>query len=154
MTLRLATDKDEQEVLRMASCFHGVSPYKDLEFSSTASLGLFNAYLHGDKTSLVIILSEQDERPRGMVIGMSSTPLFSEDKMATEIAWWMDEEYRGSKDSLLMIEAYQEWSRRVGAKMTQVAMLDDLTDLSRFYTKKGYRPAERSFIKGNHDGSI
>lgn len=152
MTLRLATEKDEEEVLRMAKAFHEASPYRDLEFDPVASSGLFKAYLD-DKTRLIIILSEQEDRPRGMVIGMCSTPLFSSSKMSTEIAWWMDPEFRRTRDSLLLIEAYQDWSRRVGAKIIQVAMLDELTDLSGFYTKKGYRPAERSFIR-NSDGSI
>lgn len=154
MTLRLATPEDLEDVLRMAREFHGVSPYSSLEFSSARSYELFKAYLDGDKTRLIIILSEQDKKPRGMVIGMASEPLFSDDLMATEIAWWMDPEYRRSRDSLLLIDAYQDWTRRIGCSITQVAMLDSVTDLSGFYKKRGFERAEQSFIRKNDVGSI
>lgn len=138
----------------MAESFHGVSPYSGLEFSSETSYGLFKTYLEGDRTRLIIILSEQDRRPRGMVIGMASNPLFSDDLTSTEIAWWMDPEYRRSRDSLLMIEAYEDWSRRVGCKICQVAMLDEVTNLEKFYLKRGFKRAEQSFIKVLQNGSI
>lgn len=147
MTLRLATKEDYGDILRMAKNFHRESPYSSLEFSEDASKELFEQYLAGDKTRLIIIVSEMDSKPRGMVIGLSSSPLFSRDKMSTEIAWWMDHEYRKTRDSLLLISAYEDWSKRVGSKITQVAMLDDVTDLSSFYRKHGFKQAERSFIK-------
>lgn len=137
----------------MASSFHGVSPYKDLEFSPAACSGLFRAYLNGDGRNLVFILSEQDGEPHGMIIGMASQPLFSQEIMATEIAWWVDPEYRNTRDSLLLISAYEDWSKRVGAKITQVAMLDDVTDLSRLYQKRGFTKAETSYIR-EQNGSV
>lgn len=149
MTLRLARPEDEERLVEMASAFQAMSPYRSLEFSPAACSRLFKAYLEGDKTELIVIISEQDGEARGMVIGMCSSPLFSDDKMATEIAWWMDEDYRKTRDSLLLIEAYQEWARRVDAKVIQCAMLPDVTDLSRFYEKQGMTRAEVSYIRNS-----
>lgn len=146
MTLRLATEQDLPDILRMAKRFHEVSPYRGLTFSEETSMKLFEKYLE-DKKSVIIILSEQDGKARGMVIGLSFNTMFSEDRVSTEVAWWMDEEYRKTRDSLLLISAYEDWSKRNGSKMTQVAMLDELTDLTNFYTRQGFRPAEKSFIK-------
>lgn len=154
MTLRLATENDVEAVLTMAKRFHEASPYSDLSFSSATSYELFRAYLEGDKTRLIIILSEQDGSPQGMVIGMASTPLFSQDLMATEIAWWMNPEYRKTRDSLLLIQAYEDWTRRIGCKITQVAMLDEVTNLEKFYLKRGFKRAEQSFIRTITNGSI
>lgn len=147
MTLRLAVPADLPKIIEMARKFQEISPYNSLSFSEELCNNLFEQYLMGDKTSLIIIVSEQDGSPRGMIIGLAAPGLFSEDKMATEIAWWMDLEYRGSRDSLLMIDAYQEWAKRVGSRIVQVAMLDEVTDLSKFYLKRGFKQAERSFIK-------
>lgn len=126
----------------MARAFHSASPYTSLEFSEERCRQLFESYLAGDKRSLVIILAVG-----GMIIGFCDSPPFSSDRMATELAWWVDEDKRGSRDSLLLFKAYEDWALRVGAKIKQMAMLDDVTDLSKFYEKQGYRPAERSYIK-------
>src|SRR5688572_32090956 len=126
----------------MARAFHEASPYNSLEFSEEKCRALFESYLVGDKRSLVIILAVGTS-PHGMIIGFSDSLPFSFDRVAVELAWWVDEDKRGSRDSLLLFKAYEDWALRVGAKIKQMAMLDDVTNLAAFYEKQGYRPAER-----------
>ena len=146
MSLRLATKEDYPHIIRMARRFHEASPYSDLEFSEEQSRAVFEKYLGSNKTEIVIILAADGE-PYGMIIGAASSLPFSQDKVASELAWWVDEDKRGSKDSLMLFKAYQDWARRVGSKITQMAMLDDVTNLNKFYLKQGFVPAERSYIK-------
>lgn len=146
MTLALAKADDFPEILRMAKRFHDVSPYKGLPFSEDSCKAVFDLYLRGDKTEIIIILAKA-ELPYGMLIGVANQLPFSEAKVAMEMAWWVDEEYRGTKDSLLLKKAYEDWSRRIGAQLTQMAMLDEVTNLDKLYRKQGYVPAERSYIK-------
>lgn len=143
--LRLAEEKDRQACIRMARSFHSISPYKDLSFDLKKTDDLFTNYILGDKTRLIIILAGED--PYGMIIGLRGDLPFSSDVVCTELAWWVDEDKRKSRDSLLLFKAYEDWTKRVGSVLTQVAMLDDVTDLSSFYLKQGYRPAEKSFVK-------
>lgn len=131
----------------MARSFHEASPYSDLTFNEDACRKFFDSYLRSDRRSLIIILA--GETPYGMIIGHSDSPPFSHDRVASEVAWWVDEDKRGSRDSLLLFKAYQDWALRIGAKITQMAMLDDVTNLNNFYLKQGYVPAERSYIKRN-----
>ena len=155
MTLRLAEEKDYQDVLRMARAFHEASPYNGLEFNEDQCRDFFRQYLRGDRRRLIIILAGEIPSPQaidpsrvyGMIIGHSDSPPFSLDRVASEVAWWVDEDKRGSRGSLLLFKAYQDWALRVGSKITQMAMLDDVTNLEKFYTKQGFRPAERSYIK-------
>ena len=130
----------------MARRFHEASPYSDLTFSEEQTRAVFEKYLKSNKTEIVIILS-CDPKPMGMIIGACTGLPFSEDKVASELAWWVDEDKRGSRDSLLLFKAYQDWALRVGSKITQMAMLDGVTNLNNFYLKQGYVPAERSYIK-------
>lgn len=146
MTLRLAQASDYDDVIRMARAFHQASPYSGLSFDEDKCHDLFMTYLKGDKKSLIIILASE-ERPFGMIIGFVNSLPFSFDRVATELAWWVDEDKRRSRDSLLLFKAYEDWTLRVGAKITSMAMLDDVTNLSSFYEKQGYRPAERHYIK-------
>lgn len=145
MTLRLANENDFPEILRMAKRFHEISPYRGLPFSEDSCKNVFDFYLRGDKTDIVIILA--GDNPYGMLIACANQLPFSEDKVAMELAWWVDEDKRGSKDSLLMKKAYEAWARKIGASITQMAMLDEVTNLDKFYRKQGYVPAERSYIK-------
>jgi GNAT superfamily N-acetyltransferase len=146
MTLRLATVQDYGDIIRMAKSFHEKSPYSQMEFSEDRCEELFRAYLEGDKRSLIIILAV-DKRPFGMIIGHCAELPFSDDRVSSEVAWWVDEDKRGHKDSVLLMKAYQDWALRVGARMTQMAMLDDVTDLDKFYRRQGFVPAERSYVK-------
>lgn len=150
--IRFAEAKDLQDCLRMARRFHEASPYSDLPFDEEKCKKLFRKYLEGNRAELLILLAE-DRDVFGMIIGLRGELPFSSSVVSTELAWWVDPEYRRSRDSLMLFKAYQEWSRRVGAEITQVAMLDDVTDLSKFYEKQGYTPAEKSYIRKNH-GSI
>lgn len=144
--LRLAEQKDLQDCIRMAKNFHSSSPYSGQPFSEEKCVRLFNDYLSGDKTSMIIILAE-DKTVFGMIIGLKSELPFSTVNVCTELAWWVDEDRRKTKDSILLFKAYEEWSKRVGGSLSAVAMLEGVTDLSLFYEKSGYRPAEKTFVK-------
>lgn len=153
--LKLADAGDYPHIIRMARAFHQASPYADLEFSEEKCEQMFRLYLAGDKRELVIILavpeakepSVQREGPFGMIVGFANSIPFSNEKVAAELAWWVDEDKRGTKDSLLLFKAYEDWAVRIGAKVSQMAMLDEVTNLSKFYVKQGYAPAERSYVK-------
>ena len=143
--LKLATENDWPHVLRMAKSFHETSPYGGLEFSEASCRAMFDKYLKGDRRELIVILA--GEIPYGMIVGYSSSLPFSLDRVAMELAWWVDEDKRGTKESLLLFKAYEDWCVRIDCKIAQMAMLDDVTNLRKFYLKQGYRPAEQSFIK-------
>lgn len=145
MTLKLAQEEDYGHVVRMANAFHQASPYSDCKFDINRLRLMWDQYLR-DKKRLCVILA-CDPNPYGMIVGMSSELPFSSDLATMEMAWWVDEERRGSRESLLLMKAYEDWAVRVGAKVIQMAMLDESTNLDKFYLRQGYRPAERSYIK-------
>lgn len=147
--LRLADQNDLSDVLRMARRFHEESPYSGMSFSEDRLKDFFSIYL-SDPTKVIVILSEQDGRPRGMICGMADSPHFSDEKAATELAWWMDPEYRKSKDSVLLMRAYEDWGRRIGASVTQMALLSSSPDVSKLYEKSGYSLTERTYVKWQH----
>lgn len=139
--IRLATEEDFPELIRMAKEFHSASPYNGLEFSVTKCFELFQTYLR-DKTSVMILMTDH-----GMLIAHAGEAPFSQDRVSSEVAWWVDPEGRGHRDSLLLFEAYEVWSRKVGCRLCQVAMLPSVTDLSKFYERRGYKLLEQSYVK-------
>ena len=141
MSIRLAEPKDFPIIVRMARNFFEASPYTVLQFSELKCMELFQRYLN-DKTEVMILLSDH-----GMLVGFASQAPFSTDRISTEVAWWVDPEGRGSRDSLALFEAYEFWSKKVGCRLCQVAMLPSVTDLSKFYEKRGYKLLEQSYVK-------
>jgi len=140
MTLRLATEEDFPTVLDMARRFHSESPFTVLPFREDAVRAVFDAYLL-DPSTTVFIMNDY-----GVIIGQRYTTPFSDVSVTAEIAWYGRPEGRG-RASLELLEAYKDWSHRVGARITQVAMLEGMTDLDKFYRRQGFTPAERSYIK-------
>lgn len=141
--LRLASEEDFDRIVEMARRFHQESPYLDLPFSVDQCRILFDTYLK-DPTTVIIIVGDH-----GMIIGAKHKPPFSTEIVTSEIAWWVDHEARGSRESIELMKAYTDWSIRIGATITQMAMLDDVTDLDKFYRRSGFTPAERSYIRVN-----
>ena len=144
--LRLADRSDFRDCLRMAKAFHEQSPYKEQEFSEEKCSEIFERYLKDGGANIVFILA-CDTKPFGMIIGVKGDLPFSDTIVCTELAWWVDTDKRGSRDSLLLFSAYEEWCKRVGGDLSAVAMLEGVTDLSGFYEKRNYRPAEKTYFK-------
>jgi len=140
MTLRLALEEDFHTVLDMARRFHSESPFDILPFDEASVRAVFDSYL-ADPSTTVFIMNDY-----GVIIGQKYIPPFTTVPVTAEIAWYVRPEGRG-KASLELLAAYQDWSYRVGARVTQVAMLDGMTDLDKFYRRQGFTPAERSYIK-------
>lgn len=139
--IRLPTEKDFPRILEMAESFHKASPYSNLPFQRTGVREVFDAYLRNPSQCIFIMFDH------GMIIGITMRPSFSDSLVTTELAWWVDEDHRGTKESLMLMKAYQDWARRIGAKLCQMAMLDEVTNLDKFYRRQGFIPAERSYIK-------
>jgi GNAT superfamily N-acetyltransferase len=85
----------------------------------------------------------------GMVAGTAQEFLFSDDKIAGELVWWVDPEYRRGSYGRDLHDAFEYWADKVGCKVITMALLEDqkADKVARLYERKGYRQAERAFIK-------
>lgn len=138
--LRLATAKDQELVVSMALSFLENSPYKT--YGDEANIrNLVAKVLEGDGSSSVIILHGED----GMIAGMVSPFLFGAQTVATELAWWVNEDKRGTKIGAELLEAFEYWAGAVGCNFISMVSLDD--SLGKYYEKKGYTLSERTYIK-------
>jgi RimJ/RimL family protein N-acetyltransferase len=145
MHLTKATGKDFQEVLRMAHAFHEESPYSDVLFDENVANESFDLILRKPNES-IIILARDVTKTVGMIIGAVAPLFFSKDVATTEIAWWLDKEYRGRKIAIQMLQAFEIWSKEIiGAKLCQVSCLDE--KIERMLTKLKYTKCERHMVK-------
>lgn len=150
MSLKLASLDDLPDYLRMCREFYEESAfYPSIEYSEEKVHAFLLHALATLHTQAVVLLYEENAKVVGMIVGFASETPFSDDKIASELAWWVDEEYRGTRGSLELVFAYEEWAKRVGCKHATMALLPSLTNpkIEGYYERLGYKKTEISYIK-------
>ena len=70
--------------------------------------------------------------------------------VAHELAWWVDEEARGSSAAIRLVRAYEEWAHEQGAHVVAMSQLvaENGEQVGRMLRKLGYEPSEMTYVKG------
>lgn len=146
--LRLATLEDIPVLLRFAKNFHQASPYRSMRFNTEKGRKFLEGIISGRNTEGIVIVALKDDVPIGMLVGSCAEPVFSSAKIATELGWWIEEEHRATRASILIYSAYEDWAMRVGCTHVQGAYLPGVSpDLDQFYKSRGYSQVESSYLK-------
>lgn len=144
--LKLATEEDYEACLHLTYQMYTHSHWTNSPFVPEKCRQVFDSYLNGDKTNIVIILL-CDPDPYGIIIGVKQPLPFCDGTVSTEVVWWVDENRKDIRGLLWLYEAFEDWSRRTKATYIQSGMLLSLADLSKFYERRGYHRAEQSYFK-------
>ena len=85
----------------------------------------------------------------GMLIAFVAPCFFSDVVQASEIAWYVDPEHRGSRMAVKMLDYFESWAEDQGAVCANLMNLDVLNadKVAKMYNKRGYRLAENTFVK-------
>ena len=146
--LRIATPEDVPILVKFARHFHEASPYKLLAFDAGKTKEAFHKVTSGMLYDGVAIVALHDDKPIGFIAGMASEPLFSRARISMELGWWIEPDYRGTKASVLIYSAYEDWAKRVKCDAIQGAYLPGVSpELDGFYKKRGYLQVESSYLK-------
>lgn len=148
LSLKLAAPEDLQDFLRMSKLFHEESPFHLVTTVSESRLtSLFQTAIDSKHTQVLILLLQSEQKSVGMLVGMVGSPVFSDDLIASELAWYIEPEFRGSRKALQLVYAYEEWARRMGCKNVSMSLLTTLADASKTYERLGYTKTEISYLK-------
>jgi len=151
LELKLATYDYFSDILEMTKKFHEASPYHGIEdYDESQVADKILHFLESPRDTVIILLvNPETNKAVGMVVGMTTTGIFNRNKIAVELAWWVEEEFRG-KQSLELFTAYNYWAENV-AKCDSVTMAlledDKIEKLGKVYKRKGFVPVERAFIR-------
>lgn len=147
--LHLATQYDIPDVLNLINKFQEESSYNTLPFSR--DIAFENLIKIIESPDGLVLLLKKDGKTIGMLIAMAVTMMFSDTKISSELAWYIEPEHRSSKDGFILLEAYEYWSKKVGCKLCQMVCLESLAPekLSKLYERKGYKRFEMAFVKEN-----
>jgi hypothetical protein len=147
-TLREATYLDLDELLRMGRAFHAVTGVADIVPLDEASLERTFIQLIDNPYGCLIVCDA------GMnlcgAVGALVHPHYMNSKHMTgqELFWWVEPDYR-NRTGPLLFDALETWVSQIGASTFSMITLEALEPerVAAMYKRRGYRPAERSYIK-------
>lgn len=90
-----------------------------------------------------------DDVVEGICVGFVVQSLTSMVTQGTEIAWYVNKEFRGSSYSIRLMKKLEEWARGKGANCLSMVSLENLSpEISEsIYSKLGYSKVETTFVK-------
>lgn len=146
--IRFATKDDLDLLLPMMKAFSEYSGYKDLDEEKIKQT-FYEYTLTSARNDKLFLVSEDPltSNITGFIVGLIYEPLFSREKLANEIAWWVeDNPFQHAKK---LREAFEYWAQICGASKVIMSQLqnDRSKALERVYRGLGYRLAEQAFIK-------
>lgn len=145
MMLELGSESNKEGCLRLLKSFFDESPYKDTEYSEDKVSKMFDSMVSDTRDSLILCYTV-DDVPVGIVIGIKSEMLFSEEPVCTELVWYVLPEHRNLKIATRLIEAYEYWATEVqGSKNVVMGCLDERTSV--IYKRRDYTKQEESWYR-------
>lgn len=143
--VRLATVSDVADI--QALCLRANNEYPS-ELTISEQLPEFiTAWVTANRAEKVLFVSEQKGKVVGMLVGFATVSFWSSDKEAHEVLWWMDADYRHTRDALTMFAAFEFWAKTAGCKACRMGSVTGWSLLNAFYKKHGYTEVETSFRK-------
>ena len=96
----------------------------------------------------IILIAEKDGKQIGVIAGVvAPNPFNSKYLGLAEIMWWVKEEYRGSSAALKLLHAFEKAGKERGVDYMTMVRTMYTPELDKVYKKRGYIPAETTFLK-------
>lgn len=139
--MKIATIEDLPEILSMSMKFMEGTGYTKYSDEQTIS-NLIEAIVTGRQDTMIILLKPGV----GFIAGQASPFVFGKGNIASEIAWWINEDQRKAGVGSELVEAFEYWAKNVAmCDLISLTGLDD--NIGKFYEKKGYKLYERAYMK-------
>jgi RimJ/RimL family protein N-acetyltransferase len=144
---RRAVPGDIPRILEMGEAFTSAvdSPIPYWEEGFEKQIRTFMA----TSDALLQVLEDPLHGPVGG-LGAFAAPhfLFLRPRIASELFWWIEPEYRGSTQALRLLDDYEEWALAQGCEFIVFSMFAPDDKLKRVLEKRGYVHMESALAKG------
>jgi GNAT superfamily N-acetyltransferase len=111
-------------MLEMGEALFTNSSYSTLTLDKARARENLEKFVIEGGTEYLCLLSLAEEKPVGIIAAYAFTPLFSTQKVAVEVLWYLQEEHRKSRRGREMMEAYEYWAKMGGCKTVQYGFLE------------------------------
>ncbi len=144
VTYRPAVIADGPRVVQMGLTFHASSPYAAVFVVDPGAVSRLVEMLltHADAT---ILVAERDGELVGMIGLMAYAHLMSGARIASELAWWVDPQARGSSVAVRLLQHAEAWAVAHGATALHMIAPDDR--VAKLYERRGFQRVEIAYQK-------
>lgn len=154
-TMKWADEADDIEVLYKAyqEAVSSLTLHKDSPVKKENAVNTIRQFLLRDWNNRCLILVYANDDPNtvvGLIAGIVSiNPLLPEDKIATEMLYWVAKPHRRSRLGIQLIHKFEEWAEAVGCTHTTLAYYVDADEISlnSLYRHCGYTQLETTYLK-------
>jgi RimJ/RimL family protein N-acetyltransferase len=148
--VRPMTEDDLPAYLNMAAAFHADMPVADLIPFDPEGTAAFLVDVMG-KDNFRVVLAEVDGVPVG-ITGAAIYPMYfsPNNSVVQELWWWLSPKHRGGGAARRMYADIENWAVDSGATAVFMIALHDsnVERMAKMYARSGFRPMERTFVKG------
>ena len=144
-TVRIATESDLFDLLVLGREFSMEASEMHRWDKDKTELAIINA-IRSD-TSEIFVLLDDRQNTQGFLFGVLTEPFMSHKKVAMELAWFVTKGFRGNRGSLKLVDAFESWGKSCNATSLIMSDINGVTDLKKFYEKRGYHVVETTYIK-------
>lgn len=149
MTIRFAGHRDIPALIQMGQHFHSSSPYANLVPLDLATVERTGRTLIDGEDSAIIIALSGEQRIDIHAVGMLGLAVYSHPisgvRVASELFWWVEPEFRGHT-GLKLLRLAEKWAVSRGAKVLQ--MIAPTVQTEQLYNRLGYTKVETSYQLG------
>jgi GNAT superfamily N-acetyltransferase len=139
--IRPANDTDREWIAAEGKRFFDASGYGEVcKYSSDDLMRSL------ERAPIVLV----DDRRRAMAAAVLFPSFFDgQTILAQELFWWVGPEHRKSGVAIELLAALEKTAKALGAKAILMLAIDALDGerVASIYKRRGYRPAERTFMR-------
>lgn len=145
VTVREATEKDIFDILVLGRSFSREAGHL-FRYDPTKTQQVFSGLIRSPD-GCIFVMVDEDDYIVGGIIGVLNHMPFSTHVVATELAWFVDDKFRGNKQAIQLVNEFEKWANAKGAEYAIMSHIHAINDLGGVYDKLGYSPTETSYSK-------
>lgn len=149
MIIRDATEDDLPEYIKLGRMFHQSCPLSDVvAFDDEGFSEFYRAAIENE--NIGIWVAEDDGKIVGICSAIAYGMYFNPSSIVVqELWWWISPDSRGAGAGAAMFKRIEQWAAEKNASALFMIALnnDDSDKVCDIYTRKGFRPMERTFFR-------
>ena len=141
-----ASQSDIPQIIELARKFHAVSGYENIKFDEETVENILITSIDQGLCPIGVV----DGKIVGFLAGLAYPAILNANVMVgTEIAWWVEPEFRGKKIAIQLLLRAEENARAKGLYCWSMMCLEKLNadGLENIYERLGYEKAERTYLR-------
>ena len=141
-----ASQSDIPKIIELARKFHAVSGYENIEFDEETVENILITSIDQGLCPIGVV----DGKIVGFLAGLAYPAILNANVMVgTEIAWWVEPEFRGKKIAIQLLLRAEENARAKGLYCWSMMCLEKLNadGLENIYERLGYEKAEPTYLR-------